>query len=305
MSAPKPYTHTVNPVKGCLNDCWYCYAREIVKRFAGKCERCRQFVPHAGHGREKLAKLPTRKGKTPRLIFFVSAGDLWSDGMEERWRQGIWQHVWGMEEGEDLAFVCTKRPERIDAEAIGAIGLALPLPSTRADCLTGLRRMMQITDGTDWPRALWVGTTITGDEHRPGQSREEGRLGALCARVPRGRRYVSLEPLLGERAAGILWGHFEEGERVDWVMLGPLTGAHQGLDEWHQATRETADAIREMCRAAGVPLYMKPECETAWKGIEMVQEWPEGLKAPTPGAARHPSPHREGNGNGEGEVGDG
>ena len=103
---------------------------------------------------------------------------------------------------------------------------------------------------------------------------------------------------------------------MDWVMLGPLTGAHAGLDSIHEAMRETAETIREQCLAAGVPIYMKPECAEAWPGIRMVQEMPEALASPPcpplpsgEAGERHltprpPSPRGKGE-NGDGNGGDG
>jgi len=315
MAAPDPYTHTVNPVMGCLNGCWYCYARGMVTRFAGRCKACQQFYPHPHDGHARLAKLPKKpvaKGKRPRLIFIGSACDLWSDAVLPTWRLAIWQHVHrmhGRADGApcgDFAAVCTKRPDRIDVGEItgafrtewkdGEDGLTPqpPLLDTLAPCgSSGLPGEGE--NGRVWPRALWVGTTITGDEHRPGQAREERRFEDLRRAVPAERAYLSIEPLLGPGAAQILADELAVGRRPAWVMLGPLTGQHEDLKGWHDRTRDAAENTIEMCKAWGVPIWVKEAARDAWPGIEMRQERPECLNGTSPPAPLHRMERGDGN----------
>lgn len=112
-------TRTINPIKGCRNACWAtaehpegnCYAACMARRNLTRCARCHDFAdvhPHL----EVLEQV--RKWRKPQRIFCGSATDLWSEGVEQEWRDAIFecvrdtpQHTW---------IVLTKRPEEISLD---------------------------------------------------------------------------------------------------------------------------------------------------------------------------------------------
>lgn len=94
----------------------------------------------------------------------------------------------------------------------------------------------------EWPRNVWVGTTVENQEWA------DKRLPHLVT-LPAVVRFASVEPMLGP----VDLRAFLEGQRrVDWVIVGGESGA---------AARPTPAAwvrdVREQCIAAGVPLHFK------------------------------------------------
>jgi len=114
---------TWNPVVGCKNNCWYCYARKFAKR--QKCELCKTFTPHL-HG-ERLDD--PSKHKKPATIFIGSMCDLWGDWVDEHWIDLVLDVVRACPQHTFLAL--TKNP----------------------------RRYLDF----DIPENMWCGVTVTGD----------------------------------------------------------------------------------------------------------------------------------------------
>lgn len=68
-----------NPIIGCLNDCFYCYARRLTQRFQ------KSFAPEFHP--ERLAE-PLRR-KMPFKIFVCSMSDFWGNGVDPYWREDV------------------------------------------------------------------------------------------------------------------------------------------------------------------------------------------------------------------------
>jgi len=68
--------YTINPVKGlCKNDCWYCYARKMYKRF--------KWNPEIRLDEKEFDKI--RSIKKPSKIFTCSMHDLFGDWICDDW----------------------------------------------------------------------------------------------------------------------------------------------------------------------------------------------------------------------------
>jgi len=94
-------TYTWNPVSGCLNNCSYCYARKLYRRFR------RDFTPKFHPERlEEPYKL-----KKPSMIFTGSVTDLFGWWVDESWLLKIFKV---MDDNLDHVFqVLTKFPQNI------------------------------------------------------------------------------------------------------------------------------------------------------------------------------------------------
>lgn len=95
-----------NPVTGCLNNCWFCYARKIALRFKKNFPRGFKptFYP------ERLIQ-PWRRRK-PAKIFVCSNSDLFASWIPKRWRNLILAAAWCCPVAHTFQFL-TKFPELI------------------------------------------------------------------------------------------------------------------------------------------------------------------------------------------------
>ena len=98
---------TWNPITGCLNNCDYCYARKIAKRF------WKDFKPRFHRGRLNEPK----KVKTPSLIFADSMSDFWGRGVKQKWRDAVYETM--KKTPQHIYLLLTKMPQHItDAKKI-------------------------------------------------------------------------------------------------------------------------------------------------------------------------------------------
>lgn len=130
-----------NPITGCRNGCFYCYARSIYKRFYGSFEP--SFHP------DRLEE-PSRL-KNPSRIFCGSVTDMWSKGVKEEWRQKVWDGM--IRAPRHTFFVLTKQPDRIKN--------AIRVPG---NCYLGV----SVNHTDNWDRAnrlrLYMGSTFVSVE---------------------------------------------------------------------------------------------------------------------------------------------
>ena len=109
------------------------------------------------------------------------------------------------------------------------------------------------------PKNLWLGVTVENQEQA------DKRI-PLLMQVPTGKRYVSIEPMLGPvditrhlkcsretDGDGNCWWHHPQGcPSIDWVICGGESGP--GARPMHP---NWARSLRDQCRAAGVPFFFK------------------------------------------------
>jgi len=97
--------YTWNPVTGCLNGCWYCYAKKIFTRFH------RSFEPTLHPDRLDQP----RQLKTPSKIFVCSVADLFAPWTPKEW---MWKVLSVIEHCPVLHTfqLLTKKPESIPVE---------------------------------------------------------------------------------------------------------------------------------------------------------------------------------------------
>lgn len=91
--------YTWNPIVGCLNNCPYCYARKIAKRFYG------DFKPRFYE--ERLRE--PYKLKKPSKIFVCSMGEMFGEWVSSDWIAKIFKVI--RENPHHTFQILTKRPE--------------------------------------------------------------------------------------------------------------------------------------------------------------------------------------------------
>jgi protein gp37 len=125
---------------------------------------------------------------------------------------------------------------------------------------------------------VWIGVTAEN------QKRADERLRYL-REVKAAVRFVSMEPLLGHVTLGPLIAD------IDWVIVG---GESAAAGKYRPMENAWARALRDECRAAGVPFYFKQRSgERPWllpKDLdgEFLKQLPlrQKLSAPSPEARR-------------------
>lgn len=231
---------TWNPIRGCSKvseGCRNCYAMNVAARFSGPgqpYEGLALQAPARWTGQVKLVgdKLadPLR-WKRPRLIFVNSMSDLFHESLAF---EQIDQIVAVMALARQHTFqVLTKRPERMAAYL-----------ASRAKSMA-------------WPLAnVWWGTSVED------QAALETRMPSLLAcRNFAAVLWLSMEPLLGPVSLADYLpvptiGGVELEAWPDWVVVGGESGTN-ARPMWAGWAR----AIRDECRAAGVPFHFKQHGE--------------------------------------------
>jgi protein gp37 len=209
--------HTFNPWWGCTKvseACKHCYAEAWSKRvgqkvWGPKVER-RFFTDK--HWLEPIKWNADAEHGRRRRVFCASMADVFEDRRElDPWRRRLWDLIEITPQLDWL--LLTKRPEMV-ATLVRWNG--------------------------DWPRNVWLGTTVEDQESA------EARLPHL-SRLPAAVRFISAEPLLG--ALNIdAW----LGSTIDWVITGGESGpkARPSSPSWFRD-------LLVKCMAAGVPFHFK------------------------------------------------
>lgn len=290
--------YTWSPVTGCLHNCDYCYAKRQTNRFKGQLypnkvyaiEHCDlKLYESTGYGfyenhsiekpvRNKEGRIvpypfgfkPTfhhyrldepQRLKKPSKIFVVSMGDLFGEWVPQSWIEEVFK-VCEAAPWHTYIFL-TKNPKRYKE-----LQFRIPLPTSSK---------------------YWYGTTVTSMS-------DIDNITALTS-VFGLHTFLSIEPLLGpidlsrwlketctncggigrtpnhphilvkicHRCGGTGKVYYP---RIDWIIIGSQTGpgAKPPKPEWVQN-------IIDQCRAAGVPVFVKPPLYEKFP----IQEWPEGV----------------------------
>ena len=259
-----------NPVTGCLHGCEYCYARKIANRFKGSLYQNKVYAIqncnvklysstgygwYQNHSIDKPVKngegriipypfdfKPTfhryrldepQKVKKPQTVFVCSMADLFGKWVPDSWIEAVFEACEKVPQHRYLFL--TKNPRRYGQ--------------------SNLCHMFQ-------KQNIWLGTTITSckDEYRAKW--------LLAVTIPDVNTFLSIEPIA--EPLNIKIGSIYPHNKIKWVIVGAETGNRKGKvipkKEWIMT-------IKEQCKEAGVPLFMK-ESLRELMGNDFVQEFP-------------------------------
>lgn len=221
-------THTSNFWWGCFkvsDGCKNCYAETWANRWGKSIwgppsTTKREYKKAAWRDVPKWDKQARAAGVRHR-VFVQSMADFFEDHPQViQWRRDAMAL---MSQCTNLDFqVLTKRPENIG-------------------------RMMPLEWCIKWPDHIWAGTSVenqaTADERIP-------HLLEVPARV----RFLSMEPLLGPVNLDLAFysGSLWPGNGIQWVIVGGESGPGK-----RPMNLAWARSIRDQCKAAGVPFFMK------------------------------------------------
>lgn len=268
---------TWNPVTGCTRvseGCRNCYAARLASgrlrnhpRYQGLSVKGNWTGAVRLHPEMLEEPLHWRK---PRMCFVCSMSDLFHDDVPIDFIAGVWDTMasatltcnkrhdhddpdcW---QGDSHTFqVLTKRPERMLSM------LSDEMPNHVAEQWPGDCPLCVALE-VDWPlRNVWLGVTV--------ENRDNDWRIPILLQTPAAVRFVSAEPLLGPTNldANLLL------EYLDQVIVGAETGpgARYMDPDW-------ARDIRDQCKAAGVPFFMKQMSnkEPIPEDL-MIREYPDG-----------------------------
>lgn len=271
---------TWNPIVGCSrksDGCTNCYAEKMTKRLAAMGLAKYQGLLNE-HDRfngvlrlDESDLLKPLSWKKPKRVFVNSMSDLFHENAKDEWIDRVFAV---MALTPHITYqVLTKRPDRM-AEYITKLrerwGVICDLQIPMVDHISRdtLKIIVQchLDKGTFgkfiWPLPnVWLGISVED------QKTADERIPHLLA-TPAAVRFLSIEPLLGPVNLSAFFGKTVNitGERIEqynfgisWIIVGGESGpnARPMHVDWVRS-------IREQCRAAGVPVFVKQLGASVW-----------------------------------------
>ena len=277
---------TWNPIGGCSvvsPGCTNCYAM----RMAARIEKMQPDSHYKGLTRQvngnpvwtgKIARAPDKtfyapsKWKKPTRVFVNSMSDLFHEDVADEWIDDVFAIMRYQDRHEYQ--ILTKRPARMRDYV-----------RNRYNFFTMLNDKAAFNDGKPTPFVapnIWLGVSAED------QARADERI-PLLLDTPAAVRFISAEPLLGPidlsrfirrrrviDAAGSLDDDWKQ-KILDWVIVGGESGPGK-----RAVNPEWLRDVRDQCRAAGVPLFVKQIDKVIPIPDDlMIREWPEakGIEA--------------------------
>lgn len=261
---------TWNPVAGCTvisPGCTNCYAMRMAARInkmtpGSHYEGLTKIVNGNPVWTGKIAKSPDHifnaplGWKKPSLVFVNSMSDLFHDDMPDEWISRVFD-------------IIEKTPQHI-----------YQILTKRAD---NMRWYFQNRFAGEIPENAWLGVSVEN------QALADRRI-PLLLDTPAAVRFISAEPLLGplDLEPYLLqpskWGggwlnnypYRYPKQPLSWVVIGGESGPGR-----RQVDLAWMRSIRDQCKAAGVPLFVKQiDKKIPIPEDLMIRQWPEGVSNP-------------------------
>ena len=230
-----------NPCPGCLNDCYYCYARHIaLTRLQPKGCRGYEYGFEPNLVPEKLKNPVPKKDPAPTLVFVCSMGELFGDWM-------VFHHI---------------RRKWIEL----VLKVVRETPQHCFLFLTKFPLNMVYVEkqfGIVFPRNAWLGTTVT-------TQKDLWRMMVLndvSFKHPH-VKFVSFEPLLGEIVL-VPW----IVENINWFIIGALT--KQGKVRGKQPRKVWVSDLLHVALMSGIPVLIKKNVCISGINPQHYQNYPE------------------------------
>ena len=231
---------TWNPVWGCRNNCKYCYARGISKRFWAKMIEIESDYHHqikqdwvlTGEELRKLhdfkptlfySQLNKSFPKKPQRIFVGSMSEIYY--WEDRWLEKVLEKV-------------------------------KLYPQHAFQFLT---RHPEVYLNYDFPKNCWLGITITDTKNFDYLEYSKFKISN-----PDNLKFISFEPLLDKISLNL--------ENINWVILGAETGKRK---DKIFAKRTWIESILINCYKKGIPVYIKDSIIKWQPQLKKFKKFPE------------------------------
>ena len=227
-----------NPVWGCLNDCSFCYARKIAKRFAKQVAE-KQFKDRTQKWKKEMEKrlynfLPTwlpenfKKSfpKKPSRIFVNSMSEIfyWKKG----WMKAVLNKI-------------KKHPQHI---------------------FMFLTKLPWVYKKYDFPKNCWLGITITDVIDT-----DSFEYKLLHWYVKNNIKFISFEPLLKFDPCD--FARYYMSPPPDWIIVGSQTNPYK------PPKKEWIEKIIKAAKKQNVPVFLKDNLYKAYPDLPVLKEFPE------------------------------
>jgi len=234
-------THVWNPYWGCRNNCTYCYARTLAKRFAGQIAKweteANNWLPKDEKKlKERLLKfLPTSLKFNFEKEFPQKTAHIFVGSMSDIEH---WDH-------KDLDMTiqkCKDHPQHT---------------------FLFLTKNPKVYNDHIWPHNCWLGWTIT----RQADYTKRTQNGDIFPYMLTNRSFLSIEPLHGPVKCESLMP-------FDWVIVGAETGRkNRKIPKF-----DWLNSIYDNCGKLGIPIFMKPNLQQCFPDLQLKQDIPFGGK---------------------------
>lgn len=233
---------TWNVITGCWNDCRYCYARSITKRFGGSSLNIIHSLhePFVANGRIRPYpfgftptfhhyRLDDYKNKHGRSIFVCSMGDMFGEWIPDDWIKKVFES-------------CRNAPQH-----------------TYLFLTKYPHRYIKIAEKGWLPeeRNMWFGASAADAE----MFSENAKKLADLKRLAQVHTFISAEPLLDDIAKSRMFAFSGEHKITDWIIAGAETGNRAGKTIPQFSWLKNLDAA---CTAYDIPLFLKSSLDELW-----------------------------------------
>ena len=276
---------TWNPITGCLNNCEYCYAKRLIKRFSDYPNNrlCAEYEKpiEIYHGdfapryKSEGEGFYTKGIPMPKLTkkTYTDEGAF----VPYPYRDMPTFHTYRLDEPQKITrpqniFVCSMAdlfgdwiPDEWIKEVFNACEKA---PQHNYLFLTkNPERYVRLADSLPQNDNFWYGSTMTN--HLDKAWYYDGKsYRAINTNHPYHRKFISIEPMQGEFYKGVQLRDFTS--MFGWIIVGAETGNRK---DKIIPKREWIENIVESCKNSEIPLFMKNSLTGVW-GEPLIQEYP-------------------------------
>jgi protein gp37 len=237
-----------NPVWGCLNDCSYCYARKIAKRFAFKiAEKEKEYCLKNNIRYSDISKdleefkpvflesnFNKKFPKNPSRIFVNSMSDI-----------AFWDRDW----------------------MLRVFGKIVDNPQHQFLFLT---KEPEVYRKFGFEKNCLLGVTVN-------KQRDVGRIRILRGKklLDKNRIFVSFEPLLENIDFHLNTDWVDFGVHIDWIIIGAQTRQYKPpKKEWIEGIMYNAKGFYI---PVSIPVFLKNNLYKAYPDLPKLQEFPNDL----------------------------